>query len=59
MLRHLDCAWECAWEICGGRQVAGFCIGVTTWQRVCREFAELGLDDATLPDTASRGGFPW
>jgi hypothetical protein len=96
MLRHLDCAWE----IRGGRQVAGFFIvegedaseevpakwfsfaretvspaaiaaslphrgpeeqkqiaaafiGVTTWQRVCREFAELGLDYAALPDTAS------
>ena len=96
MLRHLDCAWE----IRGGRQVAGFFIvegedaseeipakwlsfaretiapstiaaglphrgpdeqkqiaaafiGVTTWQRVCREFAQFGLDYAALPDTAS------
>lgn len=35
------------------RRIATAFAGVTTWQRVCREFAQFGLDYAALPDTAS------
>jgi len=33
------------------RQIADAFIGVTTWQRVCKEFSDEGLNYAELPDT--------